>query len=83
MVDDMVMDIDASTHPHNLQQNIKEIREIRERISTGLQTRTVEKEHNILHKVEKVLEQQRLAQLYSYDKVIRNKSEGAVVDIEV
>lgn len=70
-------------NPVTVQLNLQALNTRRARTEADMQERTVEKERNIEKSVEKALEQQRLAQMYSYDKVVRNKFEGVVIDVEV
>jgi hypothetical protein len=65
------------------QLNLQELNARKDRDVVDTQERTVEKERNIEKSVEKALEQQRLAQMYSYDRVVRSKFEGTVVDVKV
>jgi HPt (histidine-containing phosphotransfer) domain-containing protein len=77
------VDSSSSAYHLNIQSNIKEIREAREKINAGLLERTNHQAHTKAHKIEKALEAQRLAEIYGYGKALQNKSEGTIVDIEV
>ena len=70
----------------NVGQQIQELSRTRKRIETHQAQQTLQETHAQTHKAEKVLEQQRLDILTSYDKLGQRKVQqtaASVVDVEV
>jgi hypothetical protein len=63
-------------------QNMQQTNARRERIELATNERVLEERRNVKINLEKAVEAQRLAEKYSYAKVIR-KTEGTVLDVEV
>jgi hypothetical protein len=63
-------------------QNMQQTNARRERIELATNERVLEERRSVKMSLEKAVEQQRLAQTYSYVNVTR-KTEGTVIDIEV